>query len=47
MRIYVSIGKEVTEALECGIGFQPVVVGTQAGSLCHLFPPPDANPMRV
>ncbi len=32
-----SIGTEITDAFGCGIGFQPVVVGTQAGSLCRLF----------
>ena len=31
----VSIGTESTDAFECGIGFQPVVVGPQAGSRCH------------
>ncbi len=33
-----SIGTEFTDVLGCGVGFQPVVVGTQAGSPCHLFP---------
>ena len=29
---------ELLSVSECGIGFQPVICRTQAGSLCHLFP---------